>query len=87
MRKTTLTTLLVAMAVVLAAPPLGAASWEGTIKLGGIYLDEEGDLSTVQETYNIHDGVTLSQFRLVGAPNPDNYIMLNLRDINLWLDL
>jgi hypothetical protein len=83
MRKTTLTSLLAALAIVLAAPPLGAASWEGTIKLGGIVLDEDGDLSTVQETHNIYDGFSISQIRLVGAPTPNNYLMLNLRDLNL----
>ena len=60
-----------------------AGSWNGTIQLGGIVLDEEGDRSTVQETYNIYDGFNIGRFQLAGSPNPNHYFRLNLTDINL----
>jgi len=82
MRMTTITTLL-ATVMTFAAIPSEAGTWDATLKAGGIVLDEEGDLSTVQETYNIHDGFALSEIKLSGAPNPDNYLSLDLRNINL----
>ncbi|NNE09938.1 MAG: hypothetical protein HKN20_15365, partial [Gemmatimonadetes bacterium] len=60
-----------------------AGTLNGRIKLGGVSLDEEGDLSAVQETYNIHDGFSISQIRLDGSLKPRQYFMLNLREINL----
>ncbi len=83
MRMKTFVTLLAGLVVLLSASPLRAGSWTGTVKVGGIILDEEGDRSTVQETYNIHDGFSLTQLRLVGTPNPDHYFMLDLHEINL----
>ncbi|MDH3215862.1 MAG: hypothetical protein OEN01_06155 [Candidatus Krumholzibacteria bacterium] len=60
------------------------ATFEGTLKLGAIIFDEDaGDLSTVQETYNIEDGFSVSQIRLTGRLNPQNYFSLNLREVNL----
>jgi hypothetical protein len=82
MRTKTLLTVSVALGALLVASPLWAG-WEGTLKLGGIVLDEEGDRSTVQETYNIHDGFSVSQIRVAGTPSPERYLMLNLRNINL----
>lgn len=71
-----------ALIVLLAASPAWAG-WDGTLKLGGIVLDEEGDKSTVQETYDIHDGFSLSQLRLRGTPNAESFLDLNLREMNL----
>jgi len=71
-----------ALIVLLAASPVWAG-WDGTIKLGGIVLDEDGDKSTVQETYDIHDGFSISQLRLSGTPSADTYLNFNLREINL----
>jgi hypothetical protein len=82
MRTKTLVTVSVALVVLPIASPLWAG-WEGTLKLGGIVLEEEGDLSTVQETFNIHDGFSISRIRLAGSSNPDNYLMLDLKEINL----
>ena len=83
MRTKTLLTVSIALVVLLIASPLGAGTWDGTIKLGGIITDEEGDLSAVQETYNIHDGFAISQFRIAGKPGPRDYLMLDLKEINL----
>jgi len=55
----------------------------GTVKLGGIFLDETGDRSAVQETYNIYDGFSVSQIHLIGTVNPRSSFMLDLRDVNL----
>ena len=83
MRTKTITILMVTLIVALAASASGAGKWDGTLKLGGIMMDEEGDLSAVQETYNIYDGFSVSQIRLDGRLDPRNYFMLNLREINL----
>jgi len=82
MRTRTLSNVSIALAVLLVASPVWAR-WDGTLKLGGIVLDEEGDKSTVQETYDIHDGFALSQVRLSGTPTEDTYLTFNVRDINL----
>ncbi|GJM44931.1 MAG: hypothetical protein DHS20C21_17730 [Gemmatimonadota bacterium] len=81
MRTKTLSTVSIALIVLVTSPVRG--SWDGTLKLGGIVLDEEGDRSAVQETYNIHDGFSLSQIRLSGTPTKDTHVLLNLREINL----
>jgi hypothetical protein len=82
MRTKTLLTVSIATAVPLIASAV-RAGWDGTLKLGGIVLDEEGDRSAVQETYNIHDGFSVSEVRLAGTPSADTYLMLDLREINL----
>jgi hypothetical protein len=79
----TLATLLTMLVVALGTSPLQAGTWNGTVKLGGVFLDEDGDKSTVQETYNIHKGFSLTQLRLAGAPSPESYFMIDLREINL----
>ena len=54
----------------------------GTVKVGGLFVDEVGDLSTVQETYNLYEGFALSQIQLLGTLDPRNSFTLDLRDIN-----
>jgi hypothetical protein len=75
-------TMMAVLVVALAAPPLWAGAWDGTLKLGGTILDEVGDLSTVQETYNIYDGFTVAQVHLNGAFQQGRLFSLDLRDIN-----
>ncbi len=82
MRTKALLTASNALVVLLIASP-GWAGWEGTLKLGGIVLDEEGDRSAVQETYNLYDGFSVSQVRLSGTPSADTYLMFDLGDVNL----
>lgn len=74
-----------ALIVVLAwGAGASASTFDGTLKLGGIGIDEQyGDLSSVQETYNIYDGFNVSQVKLNGVFNPQHYFTINLRDINL----
>jgi hypothetical protein len=64
--------------------PSGASTYSGTLKLGGIGIDEkQGDRSAVQETYNLYDGFNVTQILLNGELNPRNMFSLNLREINL----
>ncbi len=83
MYKKTVATLCALLITLFAATPLMAGSWEGTVKLGGIILDEEGDLSAVQETYNIHDGFNVSQILFRANPGSRDFLKLDLREINL----
>ncbi len=80
--RTKRTVLPVAALVVGLSSPLAAGNWNGTVKMGGIILDEEGDLSAVQETFNIYDGFSLSQIRLHGSPDQQNFVTINLHQIN-----
>src|SRR5512139_1332218 len=82
MRTIAIATLLTAGIITLAASPAWAGTMEGTVKLGGVIKNESGDRSTVQETYDIYDGFSLTQIRLAGSLDPANYLMLDLRDIN-----
>ena len=60
------------------------ADINGTIKLGGVIVDEDaGDLSAMQETYNIYEGFSATQLRLNGNLSPKTYFTLSLNDINL----
>jgi hypothetical protein len=74
-----------AMAVALiAATGVTASEYDGTVKLGGIAIDEQyGDLSSIQETYNIFDGFNLTQILLNARMSPKHYFTLNLREMNL----
>ena len=83
MRTRTIAAVLVLLVVGLAAATPAAGAVDGTLKLGGIILDEIGDRSAVQETYNIYDGFNLAQIRLDGLLNSSNYLKLDLQDLNL----
>jgi len=72
-----------ALMLVAGASATGAATLNGTVKLGGIFLDETGDRSTVQETYDLYDGFAVSQILLNGSLQPQSRFVLDLRDINL----
>jgi len=71
------------MIFMLAAATPWAGTLSGTVKVGGIFVDEEGDRSTVQETYNLYDGFSLSRIQLAGSFNPRSNFTLDLRDLNL----
>lgn len=72
------------LAVIIRASARGG-ELKGTLKLGGVFLDEVkgSDLSPVQETYNIHEGFSVSQIRLNWNINPKYVLLLNLTDLNL----
>jgi hypothetical protein len=82
MRPTTITTLFL-LVVTLAASPASARRLDGTVKLGGVIVDEEGDRSAVQETYNVYQGFSVTEIRLNGVSDTRDYFLLNLREINL----
>jgi hypothetical protein len=79
----TIATAFVTLAVALAPSVPSAGTLDGTVKLGGIIMNQTGDRTTVQETYNLHDGFSLAQVSLNGTFDPRHYFALNLRDINL----
>lgn len=83
MRMTRITTIGLTLIVTLAASAHSAGTLDGTVKLGGIIMNQTGDRTTVQETYDIHDGFSLAQISLNGTFDPRHYFALNLRDINL----
>ena len=51
--------------------------------MGGILIDETGDASVMQETYNLFEGVSLSSLYLKGHTNPRTHLLLDLTDVNL----
>src|SRR5262245_58449997 len=83
MRTSTQISVAGALSIVLLGHAAAATTLDGTLKLGGIILDETGDLSAVQETYNIYDGFNVSEVSLTGTFNPRNHFRLFLSDINL----
>ena len=83
MRTIAIATLLAAAVVTLGAPASSARSLDGTVKVGGVFLDQTGDRTAVQEISDVYDGFALSQIRLDGSLDPRQYVMLDLRDINL----
>ena len=75
------------IAVSLLAMTAGAAvaadsHWDGRVRMGGIWLDQTGDQSTMPETYNIYDGFTVSSIYLKGYSDPRTHLMLDLTNIN-----
>jgi hypothetical protein len=83
MRMTTITAICVTLIVTLAPSARSAGTLDGTVKLGGIIMNQTGDRSAVQETYNLYDGFSLAQISLNGTLDPRHYFALDLRDINL----
>jgi hypothetical protein len=73
------------MSATLVIPAVSpAGQYDGTVKIGGIVIDEDaGDLSAVQETYNLYEGFSFAQINIGGRFNPKTYFRLNLTDINL----
>jgi hypothetical protein len=82
MRTKTITTLFL-LVVTLAASPASARRLDGTVKLGGIIRNQDGDRSAVQETYNVYGGFALAEIGLSGMLDPRHYVALHLRDVNL----
>ena len=83
MRTKPIAILVAALVAMLGASSLRASTIDGTVKVGGVVLDEEGDRSAVQETYNIYDGFAVSQIRLNGRLDKGQSFLLDVRDVNL----
>jgi hypothetical protein len=77
--------LIITLGVMLVFCSTGAAGeYDGTVKIGGVIIDENaGDLSVMQETYNLYEGFSFTQIKLGGNFNPKTYFKLNLADMNL----
>src|SRR5688572_17546136 len=83
MRTKTLAIIGLTLVASLAEPQAAAGSLEGRVRVGGIILDEVGDRSAVQETYNVYDGFSLTQIRLQGTSPGRSFFTVDLRDLNL----
>lgn len=85
MRKTIMAAGLALLLGFILAPPVHASKWNGVLKVGGIYLDEYdgGNLSAMQETYNIFDGFNVAKVLVNGNFADRHNLTLNLTDINL----
>lgn len=57
--------------------------WHGDIRVGGIIKEEDGDLSVMQETFNIHDGATITKLRLDGRFNRDTHLYFDADNLTL----
>jgi hypothetical protein len=62
---------LVACAVLVAGRAFADSTsvWNGNVRVGGIVEEEEGDRSLMQETFNIHEGLTITRLYLNGRFN------------------
>jgi hypothetical protein len=83
MRMTTLQEWLVLLVVTLPVSAVSAGTLDGTVMLGGVIMNQDGDRTAVQETYNVFDGFSVSQLSLNGAPTGTDHFTLDLREINL----
>jgi hypothetical protein len=74
---------------ILLLAPAGAAHadstavWDGRVRAGGIIIDETGDRSVMQETFNLYEGFALSSLYLRGRMDARTHLLLDLTDINL----
>jgi len=82
MRRLMIAIALLAVSVSLAAAADSDSHWDGRVRLGGVWLDQTGDESTMPETYNVYDGFFLSSIYLKGQANARTHLMLDLTDIN-----
>ncbi len=69
--------------VLLFATALGANEYAGTVKLGYIYIDDEGNRGVQQPTYNLYEGAALSLEKM--SYRFDNGVRLfgDLRNVTL----
>lgn len=56
--------------------------WEGHLRLGGVIKDETGDVSLMQETFNIYEGFSVSSIYLKGRFDDRSHLRLDVSDIN-----
>jgi len=83
MRASTIAVPGVLLVVLLAASAPRAAALDGSVKLGGLIMNQTGDRSAVQETYDLYDGFSISELRLSGMIDERRYVRLDLREVNL----
>lgn len=73
---------LLSVGAVFAAGADSDSRWDGRVRMGGVWMDQTGDQSTMPETYNVYDGFSLSSIYLKGRANPRTHLLLDLSDIN-----
>ena len=56
---------------------MGSCAW------AGIIIDETGDRTTMQETFNLYEGFSVSSLYLNAHRNPRTHLLLDLTDVNL----
>lgn len=67
----------------LTASAAGAGPLGGEIKLGGIIKDEDaGNLSVMPETFNIHEGFSVSRVNLFGQMGSKSFFNLDVHEVN-----
>ncbi len=77
MRRVAITFVLFALAAAGTARADSTSVWNGNVRVGGIIKDETGDLSVMQETFNIHDGVAITKLYLNGRFNRDTHLFFD----------
>ncbi len=83
MRTRTITALTVILFIGLAASAASAGTMDGTVKMGGIIVNQTGDRSAVQEMFNVYNGYSLTEIRLNGLVSPHHFLSLDLQTLNL----
>lgn len=69
--------------LLLVAQTATAGNVTGVIKLGTVMIEEEiGDLTAIQETYNIYEGFSVANVRLNGTMGRRSSFLLDLKEIN-----
>ncbi len=57
--------------------------WQGNVRVGGAIKDEEGNRSVMQETFNIHEGLTFTKMHLDGRFNRDMHLYFDADNLTL----
>lgn len=69
------------LACLLGPPATAFGELGGTVQLGGIVKDEEGDRSTMPETFNLEEGFTFSRIDLDGSVGRGAFFHVDVRDV------
>jgi hypothetical protein len=84
MRSKTIILCAALIGMVAAAAPCWGDQINGTVRVGGVIRNEDaGDLSVMQETYDIYEDFAITQINLYGSIVPQSFFSLNLANINL----
>ena len=57
--------------------------WQGNLRAGGVVKDEEGDRSLVYETFNFHEGLTITKLFLNGRFNRNTHLHFDADNLTL----
>lgn len=56
--------------------------WDAKLRMGGVFVDQTGDRTTMQEMFNVYDGFSVSSIYFNGHRDPKTHLLLDLTDIN-----